>query len=316
MSTQVTTYPPYKKGYFDVGDGHSLYYELYGNQKGKPVVFLHGGPGSGFHDSHKKFFDPQVWNVLLFDQRGAGKSTPFASTHENTTQKLMEDTKKIMMHVGFEKALLFGGSWGSTLALVFTLNYPEMVTGMILRGIFLAAKKDIDHYIGGGIKDFFPELWEEFLSLVPQEYRHEIVPYYFKQMHSKDEGTRKKYTYMWSYYESSFLKIKNPKKEIEEDLKSSPYEALSILEAHYMIHNCFMEDNYIVNNAHKIPRMPISIVHGRYDFVCRPIAAYNLHKALKKSRLFFLAAGHSASEKPTERKLTSELRRFSKLTNI
>lgn len=307
------SYKPYKKGYFPVSDGHKLYFELWGNPKGIPAISFHGGPGSGFEDKHKRFFDPKAYNVLFFDQRGAGRSKPFANLNANTTQKLVEDTQKLMEHVGFKNALMFGGSWGSTLALVFAIKNPHLATGLILRGTFLANKYDIRHYSQGGVKNHFPEIWERFVSLVPKEERKNISSYYLRQMQSKDPKTKEKYTYEWAYYECSLLKMRFSKKEVLETLKEFSYKSLAPLEAHYMVNNCFLEEDFILKNASNLSYLPVSIIHGRYDFICPPRNSFQLHKKIKGSKLHFVKAAHSASEKPIEKKLIAELKRFEKI---
>lgn len=302
----------YKKGYFKVSPKHQLYWELFGNPKGIPVVYFHGGPGAGFSESSKRFFDSKVFNVLFFDQRGSGRSKPFASTEENTTDALAEDTAKLMKHLGFGKSLLFGGSWGSTLALVFAIRHSELTKGLILRGIFLAHKKDINHYVSGGVQKHFPEKWERFVSLVPKNKRGEIATYYLSQMKSKNPEVAEKYAFEWAYYEMSMIKMKVTEKKILKDLAEYSYKSLALLEAHYMANMCFLPENYILKNAAKLSHLPVSIIHGRYDFVCPPINAYDLHKKIKGSKLHVVIAGHSASEKAIEKTLIREL---SRLTN-
>ncbi len=312
MHKNATKYEPYKKGYFPATDGHKLYYELFGNPKGIPLVFLHGGPGAGFGESSKRFFNPKIFNVLLFDQRGAGRSKPFASLKENTTDKLVDDTKKILDFLKFKKVIIFGGSWGSTLALIFAIRYPEYVLGLILRGIFLASKRDIDFYVAGGVKNHFPAHWKRFLDLVPKTERGSIAAYYLKQMQSKDPAVAEKHAFEWAYYETSLVKLITSDEEIIKELKEFAYKSLAILEAHYMANYCFLEENYILKNAQSLSRFPVSIIHGRYDFVCPPVNAHKLHQKIKGSTLHFVTAGHSSSDKEIEKKLISELNQMGK----
>src|SRR5581483_1431674 len=225
----------YQKDFLEVGEGHRMYYELYGNPQGKPVLFLHGGPGSGFYEDDKMFFNPKVWNVIFFDQRGAGKSTPFASIENNKTQYLISDINKLLQHVGIEKTFLFGGSWGATLALMYAIHHPEKVTGMLLRGILLCNDRDNKHLVGDGIRSHFPELWERFMSLVPETSRQDPIGYYlYQMMHAIDSSTRNKFAYEWAYYESALLKMQMTEAEIQEDLADNTYHSLSIIEAYYM----------------------------------------------------------------------------------
>lgn len=307
-------YPPYKSGYFPVGDGHKLYYELYGNPKGEPVLYFHGGPGTGFSEKDKRFFDPKIFNVILFDQRGAGRSKPFSSLHENTTQHLVDDARKLLDFLKVKKSILFGGSWGSTLALVFAITHPEMVEGMVLRGIFLATEDEDKHFVGGGVKHFFPEAWERLISHVPRKERKNILAYYLSQMTSKDKGLREKYLYEWARYEISIMKLKAPsEKKIKKILQEFSYKSFALVEAHYIANKCFLEENFILKNTHRIAHIPSVIVHGRYDIICRPSSAYKLHKRLKRSRLHLVTAGHSSSEKAIEKKLIEAMKYFASL---
>lgn len=304
----------YKWGFLKVADGHNLYYELYGNPKGKPILFLHGGPGAGFTDDDKKYFDPKVWNVILFDQRGAGRSKPFASLHKNTTQELIKDIRKLLDFLNIKKTYIFGGSWGATLALTYAIARSEDVYGMVLRGIFLARKADNKHYIGAGVKHFFPEAWKRLVSHVPIKERKSVEKYYLKQMLSEDEQIKEKYTFEWAYYEMSILKLKMSHQKILKELKHFSYKSLSPLEAHYIVNSCFIPENYILKNAHRIKHLPVSIVHGRYDFICPPINAYQLHKKLKNSKLYIVTAGHSSSEREIEKRLIAEVKQMSSLS--
>jgi len=310
MKKKDKKYPAYTTDFFPVSDGHRLYYELYGNPKGIPVLFLHGGPGGGIDESDKRFFDSKRFQVILFDQRGSGKSTPFATTKANTTQHLVEDIQKLLKHLGIKKVMLFGGSWGSTLALVFAIHHPEMVSSMVVRGIFLATKLDMQHYIGGGVRNFFPEIWEDFIGLVPKEKRNDIPAYYLSQMQSKDKKIAEKYAFAWAYYETAMLHLKTSDKRIRKGLKKYPYVALSILEAYYIKNHCFLPENYILENTKRIVHIPTSIIHGRFDFICPPINAYLLHKKMPGSVLHFVAAAHSGSEKEIEKMLVSETNRL------
>lgn len=310
MSKPVKNSIPYKKGFLKVSDGHKLYYEFCGNKKGFPVIFLHGGPGSGFVDSHKKVFDFKKFNVIFFDQRGAGRSKPFASLKANTTSKLISDINKMLDFAGIRKALIFGGSWGSTLALAFAIKHPERVLALQLRGIFLGDSQSVDYYLNGGVSPFVPEAWERFIQFVPENKRDDVVEYYFKKMKSKSPKIKRKACYEWARYETSLTKLKITEREIEDGVKEYSYMSLAPLEAHYLTKNCFMPDYYIIKNAHKLSSIPVSIVHGRYDLICQPRDAYRLHKEIPNSRLHFMIAGHSASEKEIEKKQKSELNRF------
>ena len=297
----------YKTGFIDVSNGHQLYYELYGNPRGIPVIYLHGGPGAGFGDKSKVFFDKRKYNVIFFDQRGASRSKPFGSIEHNTTDDLVGDINTILDQLGFEKVYIFGGSWGSTLGLVYAIRFPERVSGLILRGIWLANNYGLEHYIGGGIKEFFPDVWGRFSKLVPEG--EHPVKYYLKMMLSDDKEISDKYAYEWAYYEMSFYtihKIDDPK----DILGTFSYKSLAILEAHFIANNCFIPEDYIMNNLDKMKDIPVSIVQGRYDFICPPIQAFRLQEGLNNSKLNITIAGHSATDEENLKALKSELRRI------
>ena len=307
MTASEKNLESYKSGYIDVTDGYELYFELYGNPKGIPVIFLHGGPGAGFSDSDKQFFDESKYNVLFFDQRGASRSKPFGSIENNTTQDLLVDIDHILDTLGFDQVYVFGGSWGSTLALVYAIHNPKRVLGLILRGIWLANNYGLDHYIGGGIKEFFPDVWDRFNNLVKKG--ENPVSYYLKQMLSNDQEISDKYAYEWAYYESSFYTI-NKIENIEDIVASFPYKSLAILEAHFIHNKCFLTEDFIIHNIDKIKNIKTSIVQGRYDFICPPIQAFRLHENLNNSKLNIVNAGHSSSDEEIKKALISELDRI------
>ncbi len=306
MATHKNT-TPYQSGFVEVTNGHSLYYELYGNPKGIPVIFLHGGPGAGFSDKDKQFFNKNRYNVLFFDQRGTSRSTPFGSIENNTTQHLIADINYLLDYFNFDKVYVFGGSWGSTLSLVYAIHNPERVLGLILRGIWLANQYGLDHYINGGIKEFFPDVWERFASLVPKG--ENPVSYYLQQMLCDNKEVSDKYAYEWAYYELSFYTI-NKMADPAELLDGFSYKSMAILEAHYIHNKCFIEEDFIMKNIDKIAHIPTSIVQGRYDFICSPIQAFRLHSGLKNAKLNITNAGHSSSDAENKRMLIRELRRI------
>jgi proline iminopeptidase len=305
----------FNKGYVGVGNGHELYYEMYGNPNGIPIVFVHGGPGAGFSKRHRQFFNKNQHKVLFFDQRGAGKSRPFASIKNNTTSKLVSDMRRLIKHFfGKKKVYLMGGSWGSTLSLVYSIKHPETVKGMVLRGIYLSTKEENKHYSGGGVGMFFPDVWEDATKIVPKKYHKDIVKYYYKQNISKNKKTRNKYAYAWTFYELSIAKLEYDKKKCRKMMKKETklWKAMSPLETHYIAHNCFLPNNFIMKNIKKIKHMPVSIINGRYDMICPPAFAYQLHKALPKSKLFLTIAGHMRSEPINKTILKKEVRRICK----
>lgn len=293
---------PYKTGFLDVGEGHALHFELYGNRKGKPVLFVHGGPGAGCGEKAHRFFDPKKYHILLIDQRGAGKSKPFASTKANTTSRLVEDLKKFIDFLGIKKVILFGGSWGSCLSLCFAIKYPKQVQAMVLRGIFLGTREENEYFLSGSPRTHFPEVVERFLSLVPKG--RNPAKYYQKMMHK--ERTAKKFCKEWATYELSLLRLR-PKKVV---LKGKSYISLAKLEAHYLLNDCFLPKKYIMSNIKKIKHIPCTIVHGRYDFVTIPQMAYVLHKALPKSKLHMVIGGHSSSDREVEAALIGAMRKL------
>ncbi len=303
----------YKKGFFEVGNGHGLYYELFGSPKGQPVVFLHGGPGAGFSKKDKVFFDPKKFNVLFFDQRGAGKSKAKDPLHENTTSHLIEDTKKLMEHVGFEKAIIFGGSWGSCLALLFAIRHTKMVQALVVRGIYLADKTAREHFYLGGIKNFFPQEWEKFISLVPHAHRKNPEKYYYKKMLHGDKKTRKKFLDNWVGIELALLRLAPHKKEFKKEMTGKWHGQFALIECHFLSRNCFLEYDFVKSNLHKLRHLEVSIIHGRYDMVCPPVSAFELHNALPKSRLFFTTAGHASRDEENKKKLVEEINRMRKI---
>ncbi|MBI2581007.1 prolyl aminopeptidase [Candidatus Woesearchaeota archaeon] len=309
---------PYRHGYLPVSDSHKLYYELCGNPKGKPVLYVHGGPGAGCDENSRRFFNPKVWNIILFDQRGANRSKPFGSTRANTTWKLVSDIRQLLRFLNIKKAFLFGGSWGSTLSLVYAIKHPETVTGMLLRGIFLGRKEDIMYTYGGGAQDYFPDKWERFTRMVPKSRRKDVIGYYARQMRSKNRKIRDKFAFEFAYYELSLIKLSMTHRDvmkIMEKASSHPgHKSMAIIESHYMTNDCFLPKNYILNNIGRISsrKIPVSIVQGRYDALCPPYQAWELHKSLPRSKLFLVTGGHGSSEETVQSKLVEKMKRMEK----
>ena len=312
MTKMFSKKKPYKTGWLEVGEGHKIYYELCGNPKGKPVLVVHGGPGSKIREMDRQFFNPKKINAVFFDQRGCGKSKPFGSLKANTTGKLVQDMKKLLNFLEIEKTILFGGSWGSTLSLAFAIKFPEKIAGIVLRGIFLGSKKDSNYFIDGPVKDLFPEAKERFLALVPEKQRKNCIAYYFKKMNSKNAEERKKFAFEWDYYEQSIMVMKPDQKKIMKKLKKEKNYAGALFETYYFLNNFFMKNNFILKNAHKLSGIPTTIIHGRYDLVCSPLGALKLHKKIKGSELFYTFAGHSSSNEETTAKLFLEMKKMEK----
>ena len=298
---------PYHFGFMDTEDGHKIYFEECGNRNGFPVMFFHGGPGVGCTETDRRFFNPEKWRVILFDQRGSGRSRPIGSLKNNTTDHLVSDFKKITENLKIKKAVFFGGSWGSTLALVCAIRYPELVAGMVLRGIFLATRREIKEYSVGIAGNYFPEVRERFISHVPKKHLKDVVDYYHQKIICGNAKKRKTFAYEWGRYEDSMLGLK-PKsdEDIDRELGGFPFENWVRVEIHYMKNKCFLEDGYILKNARRIPNIPIVIIQGRYDMVCLPINAYSLHSALRRSELRMVLSGHSAMDPEITKNLISE----------
>ncbi|MBI4146263.1 prolyl aminopeptidase [Candidatus Woesearchaeota archaeon] len=303
---------PYRKGFFKVSDCHELFYALYGNPRGVPVLFVHGGPGAGCSESAHRHFNPKKFNILTIDQRGAGKSRPFAGLRGNTTQKLVKDLRDFLRFLKIEKTFLFGGSWGSCLSLCYAIKYSKTVLGMVLRGIYLGSGFDDDFMLTGGPKHQFPDVWKRFVGVVPKRFSERPSSYYWRMMHSKNKRVMKKYCREWALYESSLLRLEYDPKQASKDLWDKRVIALAKIEAHFFRNGCFLSNNYILRNAGKLKNIPLSIVHGRYDFVCPAENAYRLHVALPKSKLFIVTAGHSVSDGAIRESVMRELHRQAK----
>ncbi len=287
-----------RSGRLKVGDGHELYWVDWGNKNIKnPIFYIHGGPGGGFDKKYFLRFDPKVQRVVFHDQRGSGRSTPFASIDHNTSQDLVEDITKLKNELSFDKISLYGFSWGSTLSLLYAIAYPEVVEKMLIGGIFLARKVDQDYYLRGGVASHFPEAWEAFTALVPKNEQATIAEYYKKKMFGDDKVECEKFAKAWMMYESSILKLDYRPEKVEEDLADFAPVTLAYQEAHYILNDCFIEEDYIIKNAHTLQDTQIVIVQGRYDFICMPSAAYDLKNALgTKATLQFVMSGHDGSD--------------------
>lgn len=301
MSELRTLYPSIEANFTDfikVDDVHNIYYEESGNPNGKPVVFLHGGPGCGTAPSCRQFFDPEFYRIILFDQRGSGKSTPHANLTNNDTDSIISDMEKIREKLGIEKWLVFGGSWGSTLALSYAIKHPEKVVGLVLRGIFLGRQEDIDWiYQEGGASNIFPDKWEDYVSVIPEAERDDIITAYYKRLTSDDRATRVEAARAWSMWEGSIVTLL-PNEDVVNDFGDEDYAiSMATIECHFWMNNMFRENrNYILDEAHIIKDIPTTIVHGRYDMDCRFIGAWLLSKKLNNCDLNITISGHSSGE--------------------
>jgi proline iminopeptidase len=296
---------PYSTGFLKVSDLHTIYFEEVGNPKGKPVVFLHGGPGGGINSTYRRFFNPQKWRVILLDQRGCGKSTPFAELKENSTWDLVSDIEKLRNHLSIDKWAVFGGSWGSTLSLSYAITHPTSCTKLFLRGIFLIRKKEIDWFYQDGCSKIYPDAWEEYIKPIPLEERSDFVKAFYKRLTSEDKVVRKTAAKAWSIWEGSTSKL-IPDTDIISRFGDDEFaDAFARIECHYFTNKGFFpEDNYLLNNIDKIRHIPTVIVQGRYDVVCPAESAWELHRAFPEADFHLIAdAGHSLSEKGITSKL-------------
>ena len=288
---------PFKSGMLDVGDGHQVYWELCGNPSGKPAVFLHGGPGSGCNPDHRRLFNPENYCVMLFDQRGCGRSTPHASLEANTTWHLVADMEKLRSLVGAQSWLVFGGSWGSTLALAYAQMYPQRVRELVLRGIFTARPEELHWYYQEGASWAFPDEWEHFVAPIPLEERSDLMGAFHRRLTGTDLDAQLKAAVAWSRWEGHTVTLL-PDATLDE-AHSDPHFALAFsrIENHYFMNKGFLEDQQLLRDASKLNGIPGVIVQGRYDMVCPVKTAWELHKAWPEAKFQLINnAGHSYKE--------------------
>ena len=296
----LTFYPeikPYQRHQVPVPGGHELYVDESGNPDGIPVLFVHGGPGGGCGKYDRRYFDPELYRIILFDQRGSGRSTPHASLENNTTPDLVADMEVIRARLGVEKWALFGGSWGSTLSLVYAETYPERVLGLILRGIFLCRPKDLQWFYQGGAAQVFPDYWQDFLQPIAEADRGDLIHAYYRLLTGDNDLLKMGAAKAWSLWEGRCATLR-PNHDVVESF-AKPHKALSLacIEAHYFVNNAFLEPDQIVNNAHRLSGLPGTMIHGRYDMVCPLDNAFALQKAWPDAELQIVReAGHSSSE--------------------
>lgn len=300
---------PFDSGMLPVSELHTIYFERCGNPDGLPVVFLHGGPGGGLIPGYRQFFDPAAYHIILFDQRGSGKSTPHAALEENTTWDLVADIERLREKFNIEKWIVFGGSWGSTLALTYAISHPERAAGLILRGIFLCRPQELQWFYQSGANQIFPDFWENYRDGLPPEERGDFINNYYKRMTSDDEKTRLDACRAWSVWEGSTSKLFPDQNLVNRFADDKEALALARIEAHYFVNNCFFpSDNYILENVDKIRRIPTVIVQGRYDVVCPATSAWDLKKAFPEADLHIIAdAGHSVGEPGISSKLVETM---------
>lgn len=305
---------PFRTGTLQVSSNHALYFEEAGNPQGAPVVFLHGGPGAGIGPKHRRFFDPAHYRVILFDQRGAGRSQPHAELAENTTEHLLADIEMLRRMAGVEKWLVFGGSWGSLLGLCYAIRWPERVSGLILRGVFLGRPREVRWLFQEGASNVFPETYERFLGPIPAAEQGDLISAYHKRLVSEDPVERLRAAQAWSLWEASVCKLLPDEAFLREMSGDKQALALARLENHYCGNGLFLPSpNHVLENADRLAGIRTRIVHGRYDMACPVESAWALHRALPRSEIRIVPdAGHSATEPGIMRELvraTDDFRR-------
>ena len=303
---------PHDQGRLPVGDGHELYYEVSGNPRGKPVVFLHGGPGGGSPPKARRFFDPSRYRIVLFDQRGAGRSTPAASLVANTTWDLVADIERLRRHLGIDRWQVFGGSWGSTLALAYAQTHPDAVTELVLRGIFLLRRSELLWFYQHGASELYPDRWEDYLAAIPEPERGDLIGAYHRRLTADDPAVQLAAARAWSKWEArtSFL-LPEPAYEAAFDADAQAL-AFARIECHYFVNAGFMQrDGQLLQDVDRIRHIPAVIVQGRYDVVCPLRSAWDLHRVWPEADLTIVGdAGHSAFESGIASALIDATNRF------
>lgn len=289
---------PYKTGHLSVSGNHKIYWEESGRPDGLPVLFVHGGPGSGTEPSHRCYFNPQIYRIILVDQRGCGKSVPHSSLENNTTWDLVSDFEILRAQLNISSWVVFGGSWGSTLALAYAETHPERVKALILRGIFLGRKRELHWFYQFGAHHIFPDEWEKYLDPIPENERGDLFQAYHKRLTSKDPAIRKRAASTWTAWEGATLKLIFDEKIFDHFVEDAHADAIARIECHYFVNRCFFKtDNWLIEQVGKIRHIPAVIIHGRYDIICPMENAWDLHKAWPEAELQIIKdAGHAASE--------------------
>jgi len=287
---------PFDRRMLKVGDGHEIYVEQSGKRDGKPVVVLHGGPGGGCSPAMRRYFDPKTYRIILFDQRGCGRSKPHASVEANTTWHLVADIERIREALSIDEWIVFGGSWGATLALIYAQTHPEPVRHLVLRGVFMATQAELDWFYGGGAGKFWPETWERFIALVPERERDNLIEAYHKRLFCGDISIETRYAKAWSAWENALATVNST--GAGGDSPAEYARAFARLENHYFRHRAFLEyDGQLLDQIEKLRDIPGTIVQGRYDMICPPSTAHALSKAWEKADLRMVpVAGHALSE--------------------
>jgi proline iminopeptidase len=314
-----TLYPeitPYHATWIERSYGHKIYVELSGNPHGKPIIFLHGGPGGGTNPKQRQFFDPNHYQIILFDQRGCGQSKPLGETNGNTTQDLLSDIEAIREYFGIKHWIIFGGSWGSALALAYATQYPETIKALILRGIFLSRKWELDWFLDE-VKVFFPEAYQTLVKFLPNHKRDDLIKNYSELVFSSNLKISGPASVTWNRFESSLLKLLPQAEEnntlTDEDIQNEIARAR--VQLHYIKDQCFIDGKKILKEVKKLKDIPTTIIQGRYDMVCPPITAYELYQCMPHANLIIVPdAGHSASEPSMTKELVKATDQFRALT--
>ena len=301
---------PFDKGFLQLSPLHRMYYEQCGNAKGVPVVFLHGGPGAGANATHRRFFDPSFYRIIIFDQRGSGRSQPLGETRDNTTPHLIADMELLREHLGVDRWFVFGGSWGSTLALAYAEHHPERVRGLAMRGIFLCRKSEIQWFLYG-LREFAPEAWRAFSSHVPEAERGDLLSAYWKRLMDPNPSVHLPAARAWSVYEGSCSTLLPSPETVRAFSADTLALGLARMEAHYFRNDIFLPEDFLINNVDRVRHIPTLIVQGRYDLVCPIRSADDLTRAWPEAKYVIVPdAGHSAMETGTRTALVAGMEAF------
>ena len=301
---------PFETGFLPLSDGHVMYWEQVGNPAGEPVLFLHGGPGAGAGAVHRRFFDPAHWRLIIFDQRGAGRSKPLGSLAENTTPHLVADIEVLRNFLGIQKWLLFGGSWGSTLAIAYAQAHPERVIGAVLRGIFLGRDTEVEWFLNG-LRRVFPDAWTQFAEFIPEEEREDLLGAYLRRLTDPDPSVHLPAARVWSGYEGSCSTLLPSPDTVASFAQDRTALGLARIEAHYFAHKLFLPEGGLLAHMDRVANIPAEIVQGRYDMVCPTETAFDLAAAWPRARLTIIPdAGHSALEPGIRTALVAAVERF------
>jgi len=299
---------PYRKGKLKVSDLHTLYFEECGNPDGQPLVFLHGGPGGGIDPLYRRYFDPEKWRIVLFDQRGCGKSTPHAELRENTTWDLVADIERLREHLGIDRWVVFGGSWGSTLSLAYSQTHPKRCKALVLRGIFLLRRSELLWFYQEGASQLFPDAFEDYQAPIPPRERGDMMRAYYKRLTSRDKAVRLRAARAWSIWEGTTSKLRTDPKLVKRFGGGKFADAFARIEAHYFVNGGFLErDDQLLRGVKRIRKIPAVIVQGRYDVVCPMRSAWDLHRAWPEARFVVVPdSGHSMTEVGIQAALIAE----------